>query len=176
MVFNQFRRVKAFVFDVDGVLSDGNVLVTEQGDQLRTFHVKDGYAIQLAVKKGYAVSVITGGTSLGVKKRMEGLGVKDIFLGVNHKKTVLYDWLAANGLTPEDILYMGDDIPDLENMKIAGFPACPADAVEEVKAVAAYISFCNGGAGAVRDVIEKVMKIQGTWDEGGPEDRKTASR
>ncbi|MGK6352130.1 KdsC family phosphatase [Parapedobacter sp. DT-150] len=165
MLFDKFKQVKAFVFDVDGVLSDGNVLVTEQGEQLRSFNIKDGYALQLAVKKGYPIAVITGGKSAGVEKRMRGLGISDVYLGVDDKKAVLHDWLAHAGLTLDDILYMGDDLPDLHNMKSVGLPTCPADAVEEIKAVAAYTSFRNGGAGAVRDVIEKVMKLQGTWEE-----------
>lgn len=165
MLFDQLKQIKAFVFDVDGVFSDGSILVTEQGEQLRTFNTKDGYAVQLAVKKGYPMAVITGGKSEGVKKRMQGLGIKDIYLNVHDKRAVLRDWLSENQLTLADILYMGDDIPDLENMKVAGFPACPADAVEEIKAVSTYISPKNGGAGAVRDVIEKVMKLQGSWNE-----------
>ncbi|SEK70158.1 3-deoxy-D-manno-octulosonate 8-phosphate phosphatase (KDO 8-P phosphatase) [Parapedobacter koreensis] len=165
MLFDKFKQVKAFVLDVDGVLSDGNILVTEQGEQLRSFNIKDGYALQLAVKRGYPVAIITGGKSLGVKKRMEGLGVTDIFLGIDDKNAVLRDWLSAKRLLPEDVLYMGDDIPDLANMQVVGLPTCPADAMEEIKAVAAYISFRNGGAGAVRDVLEKVMKLQGTWED-----------
>ncbi|MBK1439022.1 HAD-IIIA family hydrolase [Parapedobacter sp. ISTM3] len=164
MLFDRFKQVKAFVFDVDGVLSDGNVLVTEHGEQLRSFNIKDGYAMQLAVKKKYPIAVITGGKSLGVKKRLAGLGITDVFLGVDDKSAVFHDWLSSLGLSPADVLYMGDDIPDLANMRIAGLPACPADAVEEIKAVAAYISFRNGGTGAVRDVMEKVMKLQGTWE------------
>lgn len=163
MIFDQFKRVKAFVFDVDGVLSDGNVLVTEQGEQLRSFNIKDGYAIQLAVKKGYPIAIITGGKSSGVQKRMEALGVEDVFMGVDEKEEVFNGWLSTKGLVAADVLYMGDDIPDLANMNVVGLPTCPADAMEEIKAVAAYISFRNGGAGAVRDVIEKVMKLQGTW-------------
>jgi len=165
MLFDKLRAVKAFVFDVDGVLSDGNVLVTEEGDQLRSFHVKDGYAMQLAIKKGYPIAIITGGRSEGVKKRMEGLGITDVFLSVSDKNSVFREWLTRRGLTSADILYMGDDIPDLDNMKAAGLPVCPADAVEEIKAIATYVSFCKGGRGAVRDVIEKVMKLQGTWYE-----------
>lgn len=165
MLFDKFKRVKAFVFDVDGVLSDGNILMTEQGEQLRSFNIKDGYALQLAIRKGYPIAIITGGKSLGVVKRMEGLGISDVFIGVDDKRAVLHDWLSRSSLKPDDVLYMGDDIPDLENMKLVGLPTCPADAMEEIKAVAAYISFRNGGTGAVRDVIEKVMKLQGTWDE-----------
>jgi len=164
MLFDRFKQVKAFVFDVDGVLSDGNILVTERGEQLRSFNIKDGYAMQLAVKRGYPIAIITGGRSLGVKTRMEGLGVTDVFIGIDDKTAVLRDWLAHRRLSPQDVLYMGDDIPDLDNMKLVGLPTCPADAMEEIKAVAAYISFRDGGSGAVRDVIEKVMKLQGTWD------------
>jgi len=165
MLFEQLRRVKAFVFDVDGVLTDGRLLVTEQGEQLRTFNIKDGYALQLAVKRGYPVAVITGGGSMGVRKRLEGLGVTEVFLDVKNKASVLREWASAKSLFLEEVLYMGDDLPDLENMKLAGIPVCPADAVEEIKALAAYVSVKEGGAGAVRDVIEKVMKIQNTWHE-----------
>ena len=165
MFFDKFKQVKAFVFDVDGVLSDGRILVTEQGDQLRSFSIRDGYALQLAVKKGYPISVITGGRSMGVKKRLEGLGITDVFLSVNDKYVVFQEWLTKQGLTAADILYMGDDIPDLENMRTVGLPVCPADAVEEVKAISSYISSRKGGDGAVRDVIEKVMKLQQTWHE-----------
>ena len=165
MLFDRFKQVKAFVFDVDGVLSDGNVLVTERGEQLRVFNIKDGYAIQLAVNKGYPVAIITGGTSIGVKKRMEALGITDVYLGVHDKAAILHDWLSRNQLQATDILYMGDDVPDLESMKAVGVPTCPGDAVEAIKAVSVYISPRNGGDGAVRDVIEKVMKLQYTWSE-----------
>jgi len=163
MLFDNFKQVKAFVFDVDGVLTNGVVLVTEEGEHLRSFNMKDGYAMQLAVKRGYSIAIITGGKSLGVKKRMERLGIDDAFIGVDDKRSVLNDWLAHKGLKPSDVLYMGDDIPDLENMLVAGMPTCPADAVEEIKTAAAYISPFVGGAGAVRDVIEKVLKLQGRW-------------
>ena len=164
MLFDKFKQVTAFVFGVDGVLTDNSVLVAaSSGEQLYTFNARDQYAIQLAVKKAYPMAIITGNGALGMKKQLEGLGVRDVYIGVDDKKAVLRDWLSHNKLDLRDVLYMGDDIPDVDNMKIAGFPTCPADAVEEIKAVAAYISFRNGGAGAVRDVIEKVMKLQGTW-------------
>ena len=164
MLFDKFKQVKAFVFGVDGVLTDSSVSVAaSSGERLFTFNTKDEYVIQLAVKKAYPVAIIAGNGALGVKKQLEGLGVKDVYIGVDDKRTVLSDWLSHRGLDSKDILYMGDDIPDLDIMKIVGFPTCPADAVEEIKAVAAYISFRNGGAGAVRDVIEMVMKLQGIW-------------
>lgn len=164
-MFSKFKNVKAFVFDVDGVLSNGDVLVTESGDQLRTFSTRDGYALQLAVKRGYPIAIITGGKSKGIRARMNGLGIVDVFIGVGDKELVLNDWLEAKGLFSEDVLYMGDDIPDLEVMKQVGFAACPYDAVEEIKGLCHYISPVAGGKGAVRDVMEKVMKLQGTWME-----------
>jgi len=164
MFFEKFKQVNAFVFDVDGVLSDGNILVNEQGDQLRSFHIKDGYALQLAIKKGYPVAVITGGRSAGIRKRMEGLGITDVFLDVSDKASVFHGWLERRQLSAAETLYMGDDIPDRDIMKVVGLPTCPADAVEEIKALSFYVSDKKGGRGAVRDVIEKVMKLQGTWD------------
>jgi len=164
MFFEKFKQVNAFVFDVDGVLSDGNILVNEQGDQLRSFHIKDGYALQLAIKKGYPVAVITGGRSAGIRKRMEGLGITDVFLDVSDKASVFHRWLERRQLSAAETLYMGDDIPDRDIMKVVGLPTCPADAVEEIKALSFYVSDKKGGRGAVRDVIEKVMKLQGTWD------------
>ena len=164
MLFDQFKRVKAFVFDIDGVLTDGTVQVTEQGGQLRTFHIRDGYALQLAVKRAYPVAVITGGTSSGVEMRMNALGIRHVFSGVSDKLSVLNKWLQEQELVAGDTLYMGDDIPDLLCMRTAGIPVCPADAAEEVKATAVYISPRAGGKGAARDVIEKVLKLQGKWD------------
>ncbi|MFC3196773.1 KdsC family phosphatase [Parapedobacter deserti] len=163
MLFDKFKQVKAFVFDVDGVLSNGEILLTEKGEQLRSFNIKDGYAMQLAVKKDYPMAIITGGSSIGIRRRMEGLGISDVFTGVDDKTAVFSAWLSLRGLSPCDILYMGDDMPDFANMKTAGLAACPADAVPEIKAVAHYISSFNGGMGAARDVIEKVMKLHGAW-------------
>ncbi|MFB5946871.1 KdsC family phosphatase [Albibacterium profundi] len=163
-LFERFKKVKAFVFDVDGVLTNGEVLVTEEGEQLRSFSIKDGYALQLAIKKGYPIAIITGGRSNGVKLRLNGLGIHDVFLSVTDKRAVLYEWLKAQDLTVDDLLFMGDDIPDLIVMEEAGIASCPSDAVEEIKEVSQYVSTCAGGKGAVRDVIEKVMKLQGQWN------------
>jgi len=164
-LFKQFKNVKAFAFDVDGVLTNGEVLVTDQGEQLRSFFIKDGYALQLAVKRGYPIVVITGGKSDGVKLRLNGLGIDAVFLDVRDKGKVLQKWLRTTGLESSELLFMGDDIPDLAVMKEAGLACCPSDAVEEVKAVSHYISPFAGGRGAVRDVIEKVMKLQNRWDD-----------
>jgi len=164
-VFEKFKKTKAFVFDVDGVLTNGEILVTENGEQLRTFFIKDGYALQLAVKRNFPIAVITGGKSQGIKSRMQGLGIKDVFTDISNKIEILNNWMAEHNLKSEDVLFMGDDIPDLEAMKSVGFATCPADAVEDIKAVSQYISSFNGGRGAVRDVIEKVMRLQDKWDK-----------
>lgn len=164
-LFEQFKQVKALVFDVDGVLTNGEVLVTEAGEQLRSFYIKDGYALQLAVKRGYSLAIITGGKSASVQLRLNGLGIEDVFLDARDKSQVLREWMAKKRFAKSDVLFMGDDIPDLEVMKQVGFACCPTDAVEEIKSVSHYISPFAGGKGAVRDVIEKVMKLQNRWDE-----------
>ncbi len=163
MYFEKLKNIKAFILDVDGVLTNGDVTVAENGDQMRHFNVKDGYAINHAIKSGYYVAAISGGRSQGVLSRLSGLGVKDVFLGISYKLEVYERIVTDMKLNPEEILYMGDDIPDLDIMKKVGLPTCPADACEEVKAAAAYISPVLGGRGCVRDVIEKVLKIQGKW-------------
>lgn len=148
---------------MDGVLTDGSILVTEAGEQLRSFNIKDGYALQLAIKCGYQICAISGGRSTGVGKRLKTLGIRDVFLGVGDKTKILTQFLAEKQVQPEHILYMGDDIPDLAAMKLVGLPVCPADAAEEIKAICLYISPINGGKGCARDVIEKVLKVQGKW-------------
>jgi len=139
-------------------------LVTEEGEQLRSFYIKDGYALQLAVKQGYPIAVITGGKSLGVKFRLEGLGIKDVFIDISNKTLVLEQWMKQNHIHAEDILYMGDDIPDIHAMEMVGLASCPADAVEDIKAISHYISSKKGGKGAVRDIIEKVLRLQDKWN------------
>lgn len=163
-IFDRFKKVKAFAFDVDGVFTNGNVLVSENGDQLRTFNVKDGYALQLAVKRGYPILIVSGGTSLGVKLRFKGLGVTDIYMKQSDKTVVLSAWLKEHELKIDDILFMGDDTPDIAVMKQVGLPVCPLDAIEDIKKLSLYISPRKGGEGAVRDVIEKVLRLQGQWD------------
>ncbi len=162
-MLNKLSQITTFIFDVDGVLTDGSVFVTEAGDQCRTFNTKDGYALQLAVKCGYNVCVITGGKSEGVKHRLNSLGVTDIYLGAHTKIDLFKSYIADKALNPAHILYMGDDIPDIEVMRQVALPTCPVDSAEEVKAAAHYISPVLGGRGCVRDVIEKVLKIQGKW-------------
>lgn len=161
-------NIKTLIFDVDGVMTDGIVVLHPDGDMLRTMNVKDGYALQLAVKKGYRIIIISGGRSEVVRMRFEGLGIKEIHLGISHKLEVFHQIVEKDQLDTHQILYMGDDIPDYQIMKEVGVAACPADAVEEIKSVSHYISSFKGGKGCVRDILEQVMKVQNTWfDEDG---------
>lgn len=166
MVLSDFKKIKAVVLDVDGVLTDGRILVNEEGEQWRTFHVRDGYAIQLAMKSGLHIWVITGGKSISVEKRMRFLGIEEVFLGVEDKLGHVHRLATKYGIALDDILYMGDDLPDLLPMQQVGLPVCPKDAAEEIKAVSRYISPFDGGRGAVRDVLEKILKLQGKWPLG----------
>jgi len=156
-------HITTFIFDYDGVLTDGSVITTNDGEVFRTTNVKDGYALQLARKKGYRVAVISGARSESMVHRMKALQVTDIFMGVEKKVTVFHAYLRDNNLKTNEVLYMGDDIPDHEVMKEAGISTCPADAAEEIKSIARYISHFQGGKGCVRDVIEQVLKVQGKW-------------
>ena len=168
MFLQQLQAITTFIFDVDGVLTTGDILASNTGEYLRTFNIKDGYALQLAVKKGYHVCIISGGSGGAMQNRFEGLGIKHIYLGVSDKVSVFEQILAEHQLTPKEVLYMGDDIPDYNIMKLVGLATCPADAVEEIKALSDYISPYSGGKTAVRDIIEKVLKIQGNWFDPNP--------
>ena len=159
----QLKNITTFIFDYDGVMTSGDVLVDANGVQLRSSDVKDGYALHYAVKSGYIVSVISGGTGDNMRVRMKSLGVENVMLGVSYKLDKFEDFLIENDLQAEEVLYMGDDIPDYEVVKAAGIGACPADACYEIKSIADYISPFKGGNGAVRDVIEQVMNIQDKW-------------
>jgi len=158
-----FAKVKAFVFDVDGVMTAGTVLVGEDGSLLRAVSIRAGYAVQLAIKLGYRVAIITGGDSAGIRKRFAKLGVTDYYSGVQSKKEVYAAYLERHGLKKEEVLYMGDDIPDYEVMKMAGLAAAPADACPEILSVSHYVSGLKGGFGCVRDVIERVLKLNNSW-------------
>ena len=157
------QHITTFIFDVDGVLTDGSIAITSEGELLRTMNIKDGYAIKTAINNGYRVCAISGGTNQGVMARLKGLGVTDIYLGENNKLACLLSYLDANRIQAENVLYMGDDIPDIAAMQKAGLPCCPNDAVSEIKEICKYISHKNGGKGCVRDVIEQVLKVQGKW-------------
>jgi 3-deoxy-D-manno-octulosonate 8-phosphate phosphatase (KDO 8-P phosphatase) len=166
-ILENFAPIKLFVLDVDGVLTDGSVILLDNGEMARTMNVKDGYAMQLALKKGYEILIISGGTSDAVKHRLARLGIKNIELAIKNKVEVLSNFISKTAFTKDEILYMGDDIPDVEPMLHAGLACAPADAVQEVIDVATYISPKNGGKGCVRDVIEKVLKLNGHWNEDG---------
>ncbi len=155
--------ITAFILDVDGVLTDSSVHVTSTGEMLRTMNIRDGYAMKAAVDSGYRVCVISGGTNEGVRVRLQNLGITDVHLGAGDKVAILEQLLSKYGLSPENILYMGDDIPDYHVMKRVGLPVCPQDAAPEIRGLSRYVSHHKGGRGAVRDVIEQVMKVQGKW-------------
>lgn len=163
-ILELFAPVRTFVFDVDGVLTEGNLLLTEDGHMLRSMNIKDGYAMQLAIKKGYRVWIISGARSEAVKLRLNGLGITDVHIGIDSKKEVLHQMAQTYEMDFAKVLYMGDDIPDYAVMQACGLPCCPADAVPEIKQVSKYISPYNGGKGCVRDVIEKVLKLNGDWE------------
>lgn len=157
------EHVTTFVFDVDGVLTDGTLLITETGDMLRSMNVKDGYALKHALNKGYNICIISGGTNEGVKTRLSNLGIKTIYLGAHNKIEQFEEYLKAENIKAENVLYMGDDIPDIPVMKLVGMATSPQDAVKEVKDASHYISHKLGGKGCVRDVIEQVLKVKGDW-------------
>lgn len=156
-------KIKAFALDVDGVLSPSTIPLSEDGQPLRMVNIKDGYAIQLAVKLGFKFAIITGGKDESVKKRFESLGIKKIVLGASEKLPVFTSWLEEENLDPENVAYMGDDIPDLKCLRHAGLPCSPYDAAWECKQTALYVSRFSGGYGCVRDVVEQVLKSQNLW-------------
>ena len=159
----KLHEIKAFVFDYDGVISAGNIWSANDTIIVRSGNVKDGYAMQYALRKGYLIAILSGGSGDSIRSRMKMLGVEDVYLGSHRKKEIFEDFLKDKQLLPEQVLYVGDDIPDYDVMRLAGVSACPADAAEEIKAVADYISHKNGGCGCVRDVIEQVLRLQGQW-------------
>ena len=163
-ILEKFKTIRTFALDVDGVLTDGSVQVFDSGEQVRRMNTKDGYALQLAIKKGYNIVVISGGNSEGVRLRLQYLGIRDIFLGVHNKKETLQKYALEHNLPENEILFMGDDIPDYAAMKLSGLACAPADAAPEIRHIATYISSFAGGHGCVRDVIEKVLKLNGHWE------------
>ena len=157
-------QITTFILDVDGVLTDGKVTIFPDGQLIRTMNIRDGYALKVAVEKGFNVCIISGGTNEAVKSRLKNLGITDIYLGAHQKVDQLEDYLKNYNIQPENVLYMGDDIPDYPVMKIIGLPTCPKDAVPEIQNVSLYVSPKKGGNGCVRDVIEQVMKVQDKWE------------
>lgn len=156
-------KIKAFAFDVDGVLSPSTIPMNDKGEPMRMVNIKDGYALQLAAKSGFRIAIITGGTVVSVKYRYEALGIKDIYLGAGTKIDVFQKWMEENDLKPEEVVYMGDDIPDLQCMRLAGLPCSPYDGCTEVRSTALYVSRFTGGYGCARDVLEQVLRAQDKW-------------
>lgn len=163
MINYDLTKIKAIFFDVDGVLSCETITQHPNGEPMRTVNIKDGYSMQFAVKCGLVLAIITGGKSEAVRVRYEGLGIKDVILGAAVKIRTYEELKAKYGLKDEEILYMGDDIPDYEVMKVCGLPCCPADACDEIKSISLYVSEKKGGMGCGRDVVEQVLKAQGLW-------------
>jgi len=156
-------NITTLIFDVDGVLTDGTILVATNGDMFRKMHTKDGYVLKHAVDCGYHICIISGGNNEGVRKRLNGLGIEDVYLGVHHKMKTLETYLQKKGLKMKEVMYMGDDIPDLEVMQKVGLACCPQDAVQEIKKTSHYVSHKKGGKGCVRDVVEQILKVQNNW-------------
>jgi len=156
------RDINTFVFDVDGVLADNNVILFP-GEVLRTMNSRDGYALQFAIKKQYNVCIITGGNSKEVKNRLERFGITDVFLSVSNKLPVFEEYLKNKNISKNQVLYMGDDIPDYQCLEKAGVATCPSNAAEEIKTISDYVSPVVGGRGCARDVIEQTLKVQGKW-------------
>lgn len=162
-LIESFRKIRMIILDMDGVLTDGKLLMHPDGEWLRKMDIKDGYAIQAAVRSGLRIAVVTGSASEPVKKRMARLGVDDFWENVTSKALKVQEIMLLSGLFPEQVLFMGDDIPDLEVFPLVGVSACPADAAPELRERVDFISTANGGEGSVRDVIQRIMSVQGTW-------------
>jgi len=160
----KFENINSFIFDVDGVLTNGGLYIFPDGNFVRKMNAKDGFALKLALKKGYNIAIITGGREKNIKERLEKLGITNVFLNAHDKLPILNKYLSDNKIDPNTSLYMGDDIPDLKPMKNIGLACCPNDAVYEIKEISHYISNINGGSGCVRDVIEQVLKANNDWD------------
>ena len=163
MINYDLNKIKAIIFDIDGVLSSETITLSSGGEPLRTVNIKDGYAIQLAMKLGLRIVILTGGKTKSVRVRYEGLGVEDIYMGCAVKIETYDEFIKKYGLTDEEVMYMGDDIPDLEIMRRVGCPVCPKDACEEIKDISVYVSDKIGGHGCGRDVIEQTLRAQGKW-------------
>jgi len=160
----KFKEINTFIFDVDGVLTDGGLYLFPDGKFVRKMNAKDGFALKLALKMGFNIAIITGGKEQNIKDRLTKLGIKNIFLNAHNKLSILQHFLKKNNIDPNKTIYMGDDIPDLKSMKMIGLPCCPKDAISEIKKISHYISDKNGGKGCVRDIIEQVLKVNNKWN------------
>ncbi|APZ47236.1 3-deoxy-D-manno-octulosonate 8-phosphate phosphatase [Polaribacter reichenbachii] len=157
-------KINTLIFDVDGVLTNGMVTIMPDGELVRHMNIKDGYALKTAVDKGFNVCIISGGKNEGVRTRLANLGIKDIYLGAHNKIEQYNELVKKYNLQPENVLYMGDDVPDYPVMKLVGLPSAPNDAAQEIQGIAKYISDKKGGEGCVRDIIEQILRVQGKWD------------
>ena len=162
-LLREFSKISTFIFDVDGVLTDGTVLVLPNGVQARKMSIRDGFGLQMAVQNGYRVLIVSGGFSPPVKERLEKLGIMDVHMSIGDKKSFIQTYMQENSLRQEEVLFMGDDLPDLAVMDVVGVSCCPSDAAPELRNTAKYISPLAGGQACARDVIEKVLKINGHW-------------
>lgn len=158
------KNVSAFVFDVDGVMTNGQIMITTEGEMYREMNTRDGFAIKCALERDYKVAIISGGTNEGVRKRLESLGVDKVYLGIHEKGIAFDDFLKTYDIDPEEVLCMGDDVPDLSVLEKVGVATCPQDAVSDVKKIVDYVSHKKGGDGCVREIIEQVMRVQNKWD------------
>ena len=163
MINYELNKIKAIIFDVDGVLSRQTITLSSSGEPLRTVNIKDGYAIQLAQKSGLRIAILTGGKSEAIRIRYAGLGVEDLYMGCAVKIKTYEEFLEKYSLTDDEVIYVGDDIPDYEVMRRCGCPCCPADACSDIKEISNYISSRNGGDGVGRDIVEQVLRAQGKW-------------
>ena len=162
----KLKDITTFVFDVDGVLTNGDVLLMPPAEMIRSMNTKDGFAMRFALDQGYNICIISGGTSEPVRERLKYLGIEDAFIGVTDKVKVFNQYITDKDINKENVMYMGDDIPDYQVMLMSGLPCCPIDAVEEIKRIVEYISPYEGGKGCVRDIIEQTLKVQGNWFNG----------
>ena len=157
------NNVRAFVFDVDGVMTNGKVMITSEGEMYREMDTRDGFALKYALLKGFKIGIISGGTNEGVRKRLELLGVNKVYLGINEKVIAFDDFVSTFNINPDQVLYMGDDVPDVPVMEKVGVSTCPQDALPDVKRVVDYVSHKKGGDGCVREIVEQVMRVQDKW-------------
>ncbi len=158
------KNVSAFVFDVDGVMTNGQIMITTEGEMYREMNTRDGFAIKCALERDFKIAIISGGTNEGVRKRLETLGVDKVYLGIHKKDIAFDDFLKTYDIDPEEVLCMGDDVPDLSVLEKVGVATCPQDAVSDVKKIVDYVSHKKGGDGCVREIIEQVMRVQNKWD------------
>ncbi len=157
------RMIRGIAFDVDGVMSPSMIPLAPDGNPMRMVNVKDGYAVQLAVKHGYKIAIISGADSEAIRVRCSALGIEDIYLKAAHKMPILEEWMAKHNLRPDEVAYVGDDIPDFQVMRHVGLSVAPADAADDIKEIASYISPCRGGEGVARDLLEQIMRVRGDW-------------